>query len=85
MASQNRELARRAVLREGTRSDEAVRDINAAYRYARFRLMATGGGYNLEIRPPMDDLDRDGLDDRLAFIRTIERDHGLTLLPEGIT
>jgi len=69
---------------DSLRPDDEVSRINAAYRYARFTLRATGGGYDLEIRPPADDLDREGLDDRLAFVRTIEDHHGLKLLPDDI-
>jgi len=66
------------------RSEDEVSRINAAYRYARFTLRATGGGYDLEVRPPVDDLDREGLEDRLAFVRTVEQHHGLKLLPDEI-
>ena len=67
------------------RPDDQVSRINAAYRYARFTLRATGGGYDLEVRPPVDDLDREGLEDRLAFVRTVEQHHALKLLPDEIT
>lgn len=83
LANNGRDPGNRAMVAKGmaeSLSDDQVAQVNTAYRLMRFKLKATGGGYDLEVRPPADDYDRDGVMQRLELIRHVERDHGKPIL-----
>jgi len=65
-------------------SDAEVAEINAAWRLAHLVQLSRDPGYISEARPPADDLDPLGVEERLAVVRNFERQHDRKLLGETV-
>jgi len=65
-------------------SDAEVAEINAAWRLAHVVQLSEDPDYISEARPPADDLDPLGVEERLAVVRNFERQHDRKLLGETV-